>query len=143
MNMRRTVLISGVIASIAGCGPGGGGGYGGYNPTPVTHTLAYDQYQKFPGFLEVDFSIPAQATVDFDIVCRSTTTPDKWSMAIFTPTEWSHFASGMSASGYVPHNHVSNAADSTVLFAGDYVLGFHCENLIESCELSYTLRATY
>jgi hypothetical protein len=143
--MRTIITLAVVVCSLglAACGGGGGGGCRTNCGGPMTYTLASDMYEKFPGYFGLTFSVPAASTLDFNVAARSSTTPDHWDFGVFTATEYNYYSNGMQSSAYSPAQNVTSTSGSVSVPAGDYVLGFHCANLVEACEVSIDLSATY
>ena len=155
MNQRIiSACVGGLLAGLgllgcggdSGAGSGGGGGGGGNpypTPTPTPHQLAMSQAATFSagGLYGFEFTLPSAASVQFD---ASETTTDTWNIAVFNPAEWVSYqaGNGNQAWGGV-HNHVASANDTVQVPAGDWFLGFKCDNAIERCMLLFDVNATY
>jgi hypothetical protein len=128
-----------------GGGPagGGGGGGGGTLPQPVTYTLAKAQAATFNagGYYGLSFSLPSTALFEFS---ASQATTDTWNVAVFTSAQWVSYQTGSGNMAYGGiHNNVMSAADSLTLPAGEWYLGFRCNNVFQRCMLVFNATATY
>lgn len=127
-----------------GGGSGGGGsGGGGTVPQPITRTLAKGQAVTFNagGFYGLSFSLPTSALFEFS---ASQTTTDSWNVAVFTPSQWVSYQTGSGNMAYGGiHNNVMSVSDALTLPAGDWYLGFRCNNAFQRCMLIFNADATY
>jgi len=133
-----------VVAAVAGCGGGGSGGPGVNSPT--VHPIFTNEPQQIAAgqAFEAPFSLPVAATVSYTITNRSTTSPDHWTVSIIDSSELPFFENGQPYQSVSPvHDNVSTISDQGPLDAGDYVLALVCDNLIEDCQFSLDLSATF
>ena len=131
--LRKIILFGAAIGLqfLSGCGGSG------------AETLASNEPASFPAFYSIGpFTVSDGATISFNVQDRSTTTPDHWDIGIYTATEWGYYSTGSPATAYAAASGVSNDSDSTSVPAGDYYLGFHCDNLVETCMVSIDLTVT-
>lgn len=148
--MRSTCLLSTLLLStLLACGAPGSPGPGTDPrpdvpaPVPVTRVLARSVSATFDagsnyGF---GFALPSSASVSFS---ASQTTTDTWNVALFSAKQWADYQAGTSNLAYGGiHNNVMQAADRVQLPAGDWYLGFHCNNAFQRCMLVFSLDATY
>jgi hypothetical protein len=142
--MRRALILACAAVALAGCGSGSSGGPGG--GTPTTHALFTNKSVMIgagQGF-EGTFSLPVDATVSYTVTNRSSTTPDHWDVSIIDASEIAFFENGQPYQSASPvHQNVSTISDAGPLPAGDYALALVCDNLIEDCQFSLDMTATY
>jgi hypothetical protein len=145
------MYLSLLCFGLCACGPdgsgggGGGGGGGGFNPPPqpVTRKLAQSQSATFSagGYHGFAFTLPSAASFHFS---ASQTTTDTWNVGVFKPAQWVSYQTGSSNEAYDGvHSGVMQVSDTVSLPAGDWYLGFRCNNVFQRCMLVYNAEATY
>ncbi len=105
---------------------------------PTIHTLASgDAY--FGSTYSAPFFLPVTTAVAFT---ATSTAGDTFNVGIWTSANWATRMGTAGARGY--HARVSTTSDVVQnLPAGSYVLGFDCTNLIENCDVAFSVTATY
>jgi hypothetical protein len=143
--MARALILIWAVGALVGCGSSSNSG-GPAAGTPTSHALFTNQSEMIAagqGF-EGTFNLPADATVSYTVTNRSTTTPDHWDVSIVDASELQFFEKGQPYKSASPlHQNVSTISDSGSLSAGDYALALVCDNVLENCQFSLDLTATF
>jgi hypothetical protein len=105
---------------------------------PTNHTVGSETLPLFSNFRGATFTVPAST-----IAYAASSPSDTFTVGIFTAAEWANYSGGGNARAYALRERVRTANESALLPAGDYVLGFYCNNVIERCAVTYTLVANY
>lgn len=159
--MSRSVLVLSLSLLLLGCddptyygppddqfgwSPGEGGPSGSPpqpepEPDPVEYEIVSDYRETFGYFHGFNFTIPEDAEVHYEVV-----SPDRdlFDTAIFTPAQWVSYQNG--AGNQVEccvHLNDPVISESVRLPAGEYFLGFSCNNRVFNCTVRYWISATY
>jgi hypothetical protein len=143
--MARAVVVAATMSiALAGCGTSDG--TGGSSTQPTTHALFANQPEMTAAgqSFEGTFNLPVDAAVSYTVTNRSTTSPDHWDVSIVEASELHFFENGQPYRSASPlHQNVSTISDSGSLTAGDYALAIMCDNILENCQFSIDLSATF
>jgi hypothetical protein len=139
-------LIVAACLTFTGClggayNPGTGGEGEGSFPTNHQITSNNVQNPNAGAVFGLSFNLPKQATVSFDITDNGSA--DTWFVGIVTSTDFTTLQGGQSVSSFLGHDQVSTVSDSGSVPAGNYDFAVKCENVIESCPLTFNLSADF
>jgi hypothetical protein len=105
------------------------------------HDLGSGTMPLFSTYAAHPFNVPVNALVSYGVSSGSS---DTYNVGIFTSANWTIYSSGATgAMAWAYHANITMGGGSAMLPAGSYYLGFYCTNLVERCNVSYSVHAVY